>query len=165
MSIEDLYKNNYNIVYGYLLTLSKNQAVAEELTSNVFYKAVTHIDSFDGTCKISSWLCQIAKNEYFKYYNKNKKFAEYDRESEQVVAECDVEKMFIDRELALQIHRLLHKLDEPYKEVFVLRVFAELSFAEIGDVFEKSESWARVTFHRAKVKIITQMTVENEEED
>lgn len=165
MSIEDLYKNNYNIVYGFLLTLSKNQAVAEELTSNVFYKAVTHIDSFDGTCKISSWLCQIAKNEYFKYYNKNKKFAEYDRESEQVVAECDVEKMFIDRELALQIHRLLHKLDEPYKEVFVLRVFAELSFAEIGDVFEKSESWARVTFHRAKVKIITQMTVENEEED
>lgn len=165
MSIEDLYKNNYNIVYGYLLTLSKNQAVAEELTSNVFYKAVTHIDSFDGTCKISSWLCQIAKNEYFKYYNKNKKFADYDRESEQVVAECDVEKMFIDRELALQIHRLLHKLDEPYKEVFVLRVFAELSFAEIGDVFEKSESWARVTFHRAKVKIITQMTVENEEED
>lgn len=163
MSIEDLYKNNYNIVYGYLLTLSKNQAVAEELTSNVFYKAVTHINSFDGECKISSWLCQIAKNEYFKYYNKNKKFADYDKESEQVVAECDVEKMFIDKELAMQIHRLLHKLDEPYKEVFVLRVFAELSFAEIGDVFEKSESWARVTFHRARVKIITQITVEDEE--
>lgn len=163
MSIEDLYKNNYNIVYGYLLALSKNQAVAEELTSNVFYKAVTHINSFDGACKISSWLCQIAKNEYFKYYNKNKKFADYDKESEQVVAECDVEKMFIDKELAMQIHRLLHKLDEPYKEVFVLRVFAELSFAEIGDVFEKSESWARVTFHRARVKIITQITVEDEE--
>lgn len=163
MSIEDLYKNNYNIVYGYLLTLSKNQAVAEELTSNVFYKAVTHINSFDGACKISSWLCQIAKNEYFKYYNKNKKFADYDKESEQVVAECDVEKMFIDKELAMQIHRLLHKLDEPYKEVFILRVFAELSFAEIGDVFEKSESWARVTFHRARVKIITQITVEDEE--
>lgn len=164
MSIEDLYKENYNIVYGYLITLSKNQAIAEEVAANVFYKAVTHLDSYDGTCKISSWLCQIAKNEYFKFYNKNKKFSYGDGELEQIAQECDVEKMFIDKELAMQIHRLLHNLKEPYKEVFALRVFAELSFAEIGTILEKTESWARVTFYRAKGKIIAQMREQEETE-
>ncbi len=161
MSIEDLYRENYNIVYGYLITLSKNTAVAEELASNVFLKALSHLDSYDGTCKISSWLCQIAKNEYYKYYNKNKRFTDSNDELEMVAADFDVEKMFIDKELAMQIHKLLHKLDEPYKEVFILRIFAELSYAEIGNVFEKTESWARVTFHRAKLKIIAQMSDED----
>ena len=62
-----------------------------------------------------------------------------------------------DKELAILIHRYIHELGEPYKEVFNLRVFAELPFKEIGGLFGKSDAWARVTFARAKLKVIERM--------
>ena len=97
------------------------------------------------------WLCQIAKNTYFTHYQKSKRYfsiEEHVLES----TEC-FEQVLLDRESAFEIHKVLHKLDEPYKEVFSLRVFGELSFQQIGLLFNKTESWARVTYHRAKLKI------------
>lgn len=83
MSEEEIYRDNYKIVYGYLLSLTKNVRLSEEIVSDVFYKAIKNIDKFDGKCKIFTWLCQIAKNEYFKYYNRAKKYNElYENEQD-----------------------------------------------------------------------------------
>jgi RNA polymerase sigma-70 factor (ECF subfamily) len=96
------------------------------------------------------WLCQIAKNTYYDYLRKESKRTEF---PEHLPGENDFELKLHNKAEAIRIHKLLHKLDEPYKEVFSLRIFSELSFAEIGEIFGKSESWARVTFHRAKIKL------------
>lgn len=161
MTIEDVYRTYYPTVYGYLFTLCKNKSLAEELTAQTFLKAVEHYGKFDGKGKLSTWLCQIAKNEYFRYYNKQKRrlsLSEYED-----VPDCtDIEDVFTDKETAMKIHKLLHDLSEPYKEVFNLRVFAELSFADIAVVLGKTESWARVTYYRAKVKLLRSLEEENE---
>lgn len=97
------------------------------------------------------WLCQIAKNTYFSTYKKSK--AIVSALDEDMQASDDIEKLFVDKDQAFQIHKQLHALEEPYKEVFSLRLFGELSFAQIAELFGKSESWARVTYHRARLKI------------
>ena len=157
MSIEEIYKENYEIVFGFLFSMTKNRALAEELTAETFYKAILHIKQYDGRYKISSWLCQIAKNEFFKYYKSHKRLTNMEELGDCREDKLGLEEMFVDKALAMEIHSLLHKLEEPYKEVFNLRLFAELSFEQIGTILGKSENWARVTFYRAKIKIIKQM--------
>lgn len=157
MSFEEIYKKNYSIVFGFLVSMTKNRTLAEELTAETFYKAIQNIEKYDGKYKISSWLCQIAKNEYFKYYKSHKKLTNMEALEEIPENVPGLEEMFIDKDMALKIHSLLHKMEEPYKEVFTLRLFAELSFQQIGDILGKSENWARVIFYRAKIKIVKQM--------
>ncbi len=160
MSIEELYRENYNYVYGYLLTLTKNHNLAEELTADTFFKAIEHIHQYNGIHKISSWLCQIAKHEYFRYYKNHKRICDLSDNDDIPFTDKKLEDIFIDKALTLQIHKLLHDLKEPYKEVFNLRVFAELSFSDIGSILNQSENWARVTFYRAKLKLLQQMEVD-----
>lgn len=150
-NIKVVYDKYFKDVYKYVLSLTQDQNLAEELTQETFFKAVKSIDKFDGRCTLFVWLCQIAKNTYFTHYQKSKRYfsiEEHVLES----TEC-FEQVLLDRESAFEIHKVLHKLDEPYKEVFSLRVFGELSFQQIGLLFNKTESWARVTYHRAKLKI------------
>lgn len=143
------YNQYFKDVYKYTLALCKNEALAEEITQETFFKALKNINNFDGKCKMRVWLCQIAKNTYFTLRKKEKtqNFLEIAEEND------NLEQTFINKDSAFQIHKLLHKLDEPYKEVFTLRLFGELSFAQIAELFEKTESWARVTYHRAKIKL------------
>lgn len=148
---EKIYSEYYDTVFRYALSLCRNEQWAEEITQNAFFKALKSIDSFRGECKLSVWLCQIAKNIFFTEAKKQQRQADYPLEL--IPEENTIEKKLLDKEAALQIHRLLHSLDEPYKEVFWLAAFGELSFKEIGALFEKTESWARVTYHRAKLKI------------
>lgn len=148
---EEIYNAYFRDIYLFVFSLSRNETVAEEITQETFFKALKKIDSFKGQCKISVWLCQIAKNTYFSYVEKQKRF-----EPERVLEKAgqdDIEAVLLDKDTALGIHKALHHLNEPYKEVFTLRVFGELSFAQISQLFEKTESWARVTFYRAKQKI------------
>lgn len=160
MNFEELYRQYYKIVYGYLFTLCKNESLCEELTAETFFRAFQSYRQYDGKHKVSSWLCQIAKNEYFKYYNKHKRL-KYLEETDDIPDCSEFEQVLIDKSTAIKLHKLLHKLSEPYKEVFILRVFAELSFAEIAAVLEKTENWARVTYYRAKIKLLQQMEDEN----
>lgn len=160
MSFEEIYKANYNIVYGYLINLSKNENVAEELLSRTFLKAYESFKSYKDNGKPSAWLCAIAKNEYLKYYKKQKRKAQA-IDIESIYDDINIEEKIIDRETALNIHKHLHILKEPYKEIFVLRVFAQLSFKDIAEIFGRTESWARVTYYRAKVKLIER--IENDE--
>lgn len=150
--LESLYKEYFKDVYLYVKSLSGDVHVAEDITSETFLKAVKSINSFKGDCDIRVWLCQIAKNTYFSYLRKNKALVLTDVE-EEGKCKIDVEKGLCSKEESLKIHEILHNLNEPYKEVFTLRVFAELSFKEIGKIFGKTENWACVTYHRARKKI------------
>lgn len=142
------------------MTIVKNQSCAEEITQNTFFKAMTAKKKFKGNSSECTWLCGIAKHLAMDECRKNKKFSELDETMSK--STVDIEKTAADKDAALQIHLILHELKEPYKEVFQLRVFGELSFAQIGIIFNKTENWARVTYHRARLKIQERM-VQNEQ--
>ena len=147
---ESIYNQYFRDVYSFVLALSQNEKIAEEITQETFVKALKSIDNFKGNCKLNIWLCQIAKNTYFTYLDKQKRFNTNDI-YEQI--SDSVEVMLLRKEESFRVHKILHCLEDPYKEVFTLRVFGELSFKQISELFERTESWARVTFHRAKGKI------------
>lgn len=148
---DKIYAEYFSEIYKFTLILCKNTELAEEITQETFFKALKNIDKFGGKSKISTWLCEIAKNTYFDHVKKNNKNA--DLSIEIIPSDENIEEQFSDKETALEIYKILHKLKEPYKEVFWLKTFAELSFSQIGALFEKNENWARVTYYRAKIKI------------
>lgn len=150
-SFEQVYSEYYDIVYRYVLSLCRDESWAEEVTQEAFFKALKKIASFRGDCKLSVWLCEIAKNTFYTQAKKKKRDVEFQPET--ISAEESMEQKIFDREDTIAIHARIHTLEEPYKEVFWMRTFGELSFKEISAIFGKTESWARVTYHRAKMKI------------
>ena len=146
---EEIYRQYFADVYKYVLALSQDEATAEEVTQETFFRALSAIDSFRGDCQLRVWLCQIARNQYFALCRKQKRFAQTAEEQ----GDSGIEADFADRDTARRLHRLLHELPEPYKEVFSLRTFGELPFSQIGELFGKTESWARVTYFRARQKL------------
>lgn len=150
---EEIYRLYFKDVYLYIRRLSGDEHIAEEITSDTFFKALKAIDSFRGDCDVRVWLCQIAKNSYYTYLKKNNR---YDT-SEDSLYNIPDKNSFVDdvtrRDEAKIIKKILHKVDEPYKEVFMWRVYADMSFKEIGQIFSKSENWACVTYHRARKMI------------
>lgn len=150
---EEIYEEYFSDVYKYLRGLTANEHLAEELTSDTFFKAMKSIDSFRGDCDVRVWLCQIAKNTYFSYFKKQKNVESLEDNESIAMQQDDIENMLVDKQLAFKIHQKLHEMKDPYKEVFSLRVFGELSFKQIAELFGKSEHWACVTFHRAKEMI------------
>ena len=148
---DQIYADYYSEVYKFVLSLCQNHSLAEEITQESFFKALKSIDSFNGNCKISTWLCKIARNTLFSYTKKRNRQVDYPLDI--ILSDENIEEQFADKETAYAIHKVLHKLNEPYKEVFWLRIFGELSFAQIGALFEKTESCARVTYYRAKIMI------------
>ena len=149
---DEVYIQHFKYVYKYVLSLCRNETVAEDITQEAFLKAFENIDSYKGKSKIQVWLCQIAKNTLFTYYEseKNRTSGSVEHEWDSAI---DFEQRLIDKENAFEVHKALHLLDDPYKEVFSLRLFGELSFSQIAELFGKTESWARVTYHRAKMKL------------
>ena len=147
---EQIYRDHFDTVYKFLMRLSRNESLAEELAQETFFRAMRSLGKFDGRCRIDVWLCQIAKNAYYSHCRKQK-------DRHHILPEMDsgqdVENAFLDHEQAMIIYAHLHELDEPYKEVFMLRVFGELKYAQIAKLFGKTESWARVTYYRAKRKL------------
>lgn len=152
---EKIYLEHFDAVYKYLLKLCRNTQTADEITSDTFFKAIRAIDKFDGKCDIRSWLCQIAKNSYFSYLKNAKRTIPLDSVSYEDDTDAGFEERIADAESSIRIIKALHSIQEPYKEVFNLRVFAELSFKQIAEIFGKTENWACVTYHRAKSKIQT----------
>lgn len=148
----EIYSKYFKDVYRYTLGLSKNKSIAEDITQETFFKALKNIDGFKGNCKISVWLCQIAKNTYFSYLKKQPYLLE-DIDNAVDVPNDDFEQKIIADGSAYEIHKLIHDLEEPYKEVFMLRFFGDLSFCKIAELFGKTKSWARVTYHRARAKL------------
>lgn len=149
---DKLYTTYLKEVYRFLLKLCGNPDIAEELTQDTFSIAFEKLHTFRGTCKVQVWLCQIAKHEYYTYYKKHKKTVAKEPDF-LAVSPQNVEAEVLNRADSMKIHEIVHGLPEPYKEVFTLRVMGELPYQDISRLFQKSPSWARVTYYRAKAMI------------
>ena len=148
---DKIYSEYFSEVYKFVLSLCQNPSLAEEITQEAFFKTLKNIDSFKGNCSLSTWLCKIAKNTFLSHVRKENR--RDDISFEFIASNENIEEQFSDKETAYAIYKILHTLKEPYKEVFWLRTFGELSFSQIGELFDKTESWARVTYYRAKLFI------------
>ena len=149
---ESVYHLYFRDVYRYALSLCRNEAMAEEITQETFYKALSKLKHFDGKCKVSVWLCQIAKNTYLSMCRR-RKFVDYDADINLLADEHSMEEQYYTKQTALAIQKALDALEEPYRDVFSVRVFGEMSFKQIANLFGRTETWARVTYHRAKLRI------------
>ena len=156
LDFEKIFRENQDFIYRYLLKMCSNASLAEELTQETFFRAYMNLTGLRKEEKVTVWLCQIAKNTYFAWYNQQKKLQPLE-ETEISDTTPDLADIFTQRELSSAAYTCLHKMDEPYKEVFMLCVFGGLSLKGISSLFGKSESWARVTFYRAKQKMMEGM--------
>ena len=152
--IEEIYKEYFETVNKYLFCLTHSNDIAEELTQETFYKAVKKIDTFKGDCKISVWLCQIAKNLWYNELKKKKRIKHIDEIDLFSIQNTEmVEDKIISNEEKVLMYKKMQKLDEQTREVIYLRITGELSFKEIANILNKTENWARVTFYRGKEKL------------
>ena len=150
--MEQIYRQHARTVYRFLLAQCGDADLAEELTQETFYQAMRSIGRYDGSCKLSVWLCQIARHLWYQHLRRRGREAPMPEEPpEQPVPSAEEETL--DRQAHLGLLRQVHGLPEPYREVVYLRAFGQLSFREIGDVLGKTENWARVTFYRGKEKL------------
>lgn len=148
-----IYEEHAQMVFKYLMVLCKEENLAEELTQETFYRAIKSSNRYDGTCKVSTWLCQIAKHIWYQEIDRKKR-KETSELSEEIVSNniCIEEKICL-KEQKMELIKQVYKLDQISKEVVLLRITGAFSFREIGELFNKNENWARVTFYRAKQKI------------
>lgn len=154
-NMEQIYIENVKAVYKYLFCLTHNADTAEELTQETFYQATKGISRFRGDCKISVWLCQIAKRLWYKELERQKQvFTPIDDLHDELQSLEDIESDYLLNCEKVELFRLMHNFDGTVREVMYLRLTGELSFAEIGDIMGKSETWARVTFYRGKQELL-----------
>ena len=151
--MEQIYKQYFETVNKYLFCLTHNSDISEELTQETFYRAVKKINTFKGDCKMSVWLCQIAKNLWYDELKKNKKTENIGDEMLSIQSEDKIEEKVVLNESKIELYKKIQKLDKQTREVIYLRITGELSFKEIGDILNKTENWARVTFYRGKQKL------------
>ena len=151
-SFDQVYRDYFDPVYRYALSLSGDPHTAEEITQEAFFKAMRSLDRFRGDCSLKSWLCGIAKNTWLSGQRKKKA-----RPMEDAAGLPDSstgpEETAVQKDESMRIHRVVHRLEEPYREVFTLRTLGQLSFRDIGDLFGKTENWACVVYHRARARI------------
>lgn len=158
--MEELYEQNAKIVYHFLYTRCKDAALAEELLQDTFLKAFESMERFDGSCKISTWLCQIARHLLYQHWEKEKK-ASFAELTEEVAARCDTEQQVLHKVELSEVLHVLERMPEEVAQVVKLRTMSELSFKEIGAMLGKSENWARVTFFRAKKQLLQEVRYED----
>ena len=152
-NIEEVYKQYSNTVYKYLFCLTGKEEIAEDLTQETFTIAVKEIHKFKGECKVSVWLCQIAKHLWYKELRKKNKSISIEELTEDLEEIESIEESIFNKEDKLKLFKDIQKLDNQSREVVYLRIMGNLSFIEIGEVLGKTPNWARVTFYRAKQKI------------
>lgn len=146
--LDAVYRQHAQTVYKFLLSQCRDPQTAEELTQETFYQAVRSIDRFDGSCKVSVWLCQIAKHLWYQHLRRRK--PEEPLPEEGGPPGPSAEEDTLARQGHLDLLRQIHSLPPNTREVVYLRAFGGLSFREIGDVLGRTETWARVTFYRGK---------------
>ena len=162
VNLDNLYQEYAKMIYRFIYLKCNDTDLAEDIVQTTFLKAILQINSFKNQSKISTWLCEIAKNEYLNYcrkYNRQQSYDEYLKNSEKQMHEESyihdtmLEKVILSEQAEI-IREILNTLNEPYKEVFMLRIYGEYSFREIANVFKKNDTWARVTYYRARKKIL-----------
>lgn len=158
-SFQNIYEAYAQPVYRFLLSLTGNDDLAEELLSETFYQAFRHIDKFEGRCNLYTWLCQIGKNAWIKECRRNKRYSEI-RLDDLVIPDDQpgLEEAVINREMYRKVLKALQNLKDPYRDVFILHAIGEVKLKEIAFIYEKTESWARVTYFRAKQLIAQEVS-------
>lgn len=153
--MEEIYKEYSKCVFNYLLSLTNNVEIAEELMQETFYSAIKNIHKFQNNSSLKTWLYKIAKNKLIDYYKKSKKIKEIDidKVDAKFLITDSFDENYEDRDELINLYKKIHRLDEKSKEVIYLRIKCEFNFREIGNIMEKSEEWARITFYRAKIKL------------
>ena len=155
-SFDRIYQTYFDPVYRYSLSLSGNPQIAEEITQETFFRAMRSLDRFRGESTLKSWLCAIAKNLWLSE-RRRKASLPIDDAAPLPDPSMGPEEAIARQDESMRVHRLLHHLEEPYREVFTLRTLGQLSFRDIGELFGKSENWACVVYHRARAKIREKM--------
>ena len=148
--MDDIYQKYAQTVYKYLFSLTRDADLSEELTQETFFQAVRSADSYNGSSSVTTWLCGIAANVLRTYRRKHPPEAEI---TERDPSDDSVEEEILDGIYKAELMKKLHAMEEPGREILYLRIFGDLSFRQIGDIFGKSENWARVTYYRAKEKL------------
>lgn len=152
--METIYQEYANLVYRFLYSFTKDKEWSEELMQETFLRAVTSISRYDGSCKLSVWLCQIAKHILWQELRKKKRMDLVELEDTFPDQNAlNGEAMVLKQENKLELYQAIHQLSEVEREVILYRITGELSFREIGTIFGKSENWARTVFYRAKQKV------------
>lgn len=157
LPIEDVYKEYSQTVYRYLLSITRSEQLSEELTQETFYQAIRTVNRFDGSCKVSTWLCAIAKNVW-KSYQRKHPYTE--NLAEEVSLGNHTESVVLSNLSRIEVFKKIHLLEGEAKEVVYLRLFGDLSFKEIGEILGKTENWARVTYYRGKEKLRKELDVD-----
>ena len=154
MDFEQVYSKYYGSVYRYVFSMAKDENVAEEITQETFYKAILKIDTFKGKCKMSVWLCQIARNLWYNTYKKQKKIKIVEASELEVIPDIiSTEEQIIDNEEKRDFYQKLSKLDKNIRDVIYLRIHGNLSFKEIAEILGKTEGAVRVMFYRGKQQL------------
>ncbi len=157
MNIEEIYNTYFKDIYLFIYSICKTEDLAQDITQDTFVKAMKNLDKFDGKKDIKAWLFTIAKNTYYTHYNKNKKISNSEIIENSATQENTTLDNYIIKEQVIEIQKALNNIGELYKEVFMLKFYAEVSYENIAEIFGKSSRWARVIFFRAKKQILEQM--------
>ncbi|MCR5135188.1 MAG: sigma-70 family RNA polymerase sigma factor [Clostridiales bacterium] len=154
IAMDDVYREYSNMIFRYLLTLCGDEHLAEELTQETFYQAVRSADRYDGTCKVTTWLCAIAKNKWKEHLRRHPSTVPLEESLlETGPGVAGAEDAFLSRTGEIEVHKAIHRLADPVREVVQLRLLGGLSFREIAEVMDRTEEWARVTYYRGKLSL------------
>ena len=151
-SMEEINLKHGKMVDSFLLARTQDPDLAEELTQETFYRAVKNIGKYKGESSVSTWLCGIAKNLWYEHVRRQKKHMPLE-EAEEIPVDSAETQLFHSWD-SIQVLRLIHNLENPMREVMYLRLVGNLTFGQIGEIMERSENWARVTYYRAKERIV-----------
>jgi RNA polymerase sigma-70 factor (ECF subfamily) len=138
--VEEIYKSHAKSVFRYLLSLTRDEDLAEELTEETFYRAVYSIHTYNGSCKISVWLCQIAKHVWYQELGKRKRQPAQELHEDIPSPSRSPEDALLFQSNKMDLYRAIHELSEPMREVVHMRISGEFSFAEIGEILGKART-------------------------
>lgn len=157
-TFQKIYEENAKKLYGFLFSLTGNKELAEELMQETFFQALKSIDKFEGRCSVYTWLCQIGKNAWLKEVKRNKRYFEIELNDLLISSNSPpMDELIIKKDEYVRARKALLNLEEPYRNVFILHAISEVKLKEIACLYGKSESWARVTYYRARMQIIQEV--------
>lgn len=156
-SLEELYEKYHKTLYRFLLSMTGSEQEAEELLQEVFYQALLRVDRFEGRCSPLTWLCQIGKNLWFKELGKRKRYHDQPVEELGLADERVLLENVVEQDEKNRLRRAVIDLKEPYREVVILHVYGERELKDIAASYGKTESWARVTYYRAKQMLANEL--------
>ena len=158
-AFQKTYEEYAQPVYRFLLSLAGSEDLAEELLQETFYQAFLHIDQFEGRCSLYTWLCQIGKNAWCKECRRNRRYSDISWDALTITAVGpSPEEQAIAKDEYRNVHKAIQQLEDPYKDVFILHAIGGIMLKEVACIYQKSESWARVTYFRAKQQILQEVS-------